>query len=143
MNRLRLLILAAELSLTYNIILLFSVSLNYDWVRSRAAGGGFDSFPMSIRIIYFFMAVFMGTLMFWVWDKRNGITTIHRFRFATFLALLFSISTVLQLISRSSDERWNAIPAAILAITFWVLRSKKISDKLVETSLWRLGESNP
>ena len=125
MNRMRSLILAAGLSITYNIILLLSVSLNYDWVRTRAAGGGFDSFPMSIRIIYFFMAVFMGALMYWLWDKRNGIITIRGYRFATVLSLLFSISTVMQLISRSSDERWNAIPAAILAITFWVLRNKK------------------
>lgn len=125
MNRMRSLILAAELSLAYNIILLFSVSLNYDWVRTRAAGGGFDSFPMSIRIIYFFMAAFMGALMFWLWDKRSGINTIREYGFATALAVLFSISTVMQLISRSSDERWNAIPAAILAITFWVLRNKK------------------
>ena len=125
MNRMRSLILAAELSLTYNIILLFSVSLNYDWVRTRAAGGGFDSFPMSIRIIYFFMAAFMGALMFWLWDKRSGINTIREYGFATALAVLFSISTVMQLISRSSDERWNAIPAAILATTFWALRNKK------------------
>ena len=125
MNRMRSLILAAELSLTYNIILLFSVSLNYDWVRTRAAGGGFDSFPMSIRIIYFFMAAFMGALMFWLWDKKSGINTIREYGFATALAVLFSISTVMQLISRSSDERWNAIPAAILAITFWALRNKK------------------
>ena len=125
MNRMRSLILAAELSLTYNIILLFSVSLNYDWVRTRAAGGGFDSFPMSIRIVYFFMAAFMGALMFWLWDKRSGINTIREYGFATALAVLFSISTVMQLISRSSDERWNAIPAAILAITFWALRNKK------------------
>ena len=125
MNRVRSLILAAGLSLTYNIILLFSVSMNYDWVRTRAAGGGFDSFPISIRIAYFFMAAFMGALMFWLWDKRNGINTIRGYRFATVLAVLFSISTVMQLISQSSDERWNAIPAAILAITFWVLRNKK------------------
>jgi uncharacterized membrane protein len=125
MNRARSLILAAGLSLTYNIILLFSVSMNYDWVRTRAAGGGFDSFPISIRIAYFFMAAFMGALMFWLWDKRNGINTIRGYRFATVLAVLFSISTVMQLISQSSDERWNAIPAAILAITFWVLRNKK------------------
>ena len=125
MNRVRSLILAAGLSLTYNIILLFSVSMNYDWVKTRAAGGGFDSFPMSIRIIYFFMAAFMGALMFWLWDKRSGINTIREYSFATALTVLFSISTVMQLISRSSDERWNAIPAAILAITFWVLRNKK------------------
>jgi uncharacterized membrane protein len=126
MMRLKVLILFAELSLAYNTILLLSVSLNSEWVRTRAAGGGFDSFPIGIRITYLFMAAFMGTLMFWVWDKRHGITTIREGRLATAFTLLFSISTVLQLISRSSDERWNAIPAAILAITFWALRNKKV-----------------
>jgi uncharacterized membrane protein len=126
MTRLKVPILFAELSLTYNIILLLSVSLNSEWVRTRAAGGGFDSFPIAIRITYFLMAVFMGALMFWVWDKRNGITAIREGRLATFLAVLFSISTAMQLISQSRDERWNAIPAALLAITFWALRNKKV-----------------
>jgi hypothetical protein len=126
MTRLKVLILFAELFLIYNTVLLLSVSLNSEWARTRAAGGGFDSFPMGIRIIYFSMATFMGAVMFWLWDKRHGITTIREGRLATAFTLLFSISTVLQLISRSSDERWNAIPAALLAITFWMLRSKRV-----------------
>jgi uncharacterized membrane protein len=123
MTRIRLLIFAAELSLLYNIVLLLSVTLNYEWATTRAAGGQFDSFPVSIRILYFFIAVFMGTLMFWVWDKREGINTLRSQRLSNALAILFSLSTFMQLISRSSDERWNAIPAIILAITFFQMRN--------------------
>jgi uncharacterized membrane protein len=117
------LIFAAELSLLYNIVLLLSVAMNYEWATTRAAGGQFDSFPISIRILYFFMAAFMGALMFWVWDKREGISTLRSQRFSNALAILFSLSTFMQLISRSSDERWNAIPAIILAITFYKIRN--------------------
>jgi len=123
------LIFAAELSLLYNIVLLLSVAMNFEWATTRAAGGQFDSFPISIRILYFFMAAFMGALIFWVWDKREGINTLRSQRFSNALAILFSLSTFMQLISRSSDERWNAIPAIILAITFYKIRnSNKCGD---------------
>ncbi len=121
MNRLRVLILAAEFSLVYNTYLLLSVSLNHEWARTRAAGGQFVTFPISIRILYFFMAILMGALMFWLWDKRNGLATTGAQRITGVLAAVFSISTIFQLISRSPDERWNAIPAFILAFTFFRL----------------------
>ena len=122
------LIPAALLSLFYNFVLLLAVSLNHEWVRTRAAGGQFDSFPIGIRILYFFMAVLMGALMFWLWDQRKGLVSVYGQRIAKFLTISFALSTVMQLISRSSDERWNAIPASILAITFWVLRKSKLNQ---------------
>jgi hypothetical protein len=67
----------------------------------------------------------MGALMFWVWDKRNGTISQRERAFSNVLAITFMISTVMQLISRSSDERWNAIPAAILALIFWRLPNSK------------------
>lgn len=118
MKRTQSLILAAELSLFYNLVLLFAVSLNHQWATTRAAGGQFDSFPTGIRILYFFMAVLMGVLLFWVWNKRNGITTFRERHLSRSIAIFFLISTFMQLISRSADERWNAIPAVILVITF-------------------------
>lgn len=111
--------LPAQISLVFNSILLLSVSLNYDWVRTRAAGGQFDDFPVFIRIIYFVMFVLMIMLMIWLWDIRNVSLTAQQVKFSRFLGILFSISTVFQLISRSPNERWNAIPAVILAITFF------------------------
>ena len=121
MNRFRVLILAAEFSLLYNTYLLLSVSSNNEWARTRAAGGQFVTFPISIRILYFFMAILMGALMFWLWDKRNGLATTGAQRITGVLAVVFSTSTIFQLISRSPDERWNAIPAFILAFTFFRL----------------------
>ena len=122
MNRLRVLVLAAESSLLYNIYLLLSVSLDHEWARTRAAGGQFVTFPISVRILYFLMAIFMGVLMSWLWGKRNGITTIGGQRITGVLVVVFSLSTIFQLISRSPDERWNAIPAFILAFTFFRLQ---------------------
>lgn len=92
-----------------------------EWVRTRAAGGQYETFPIGIRIVYFVMASFMGTLIFWLWDHRNQVLDAPSKRLARIFSYTFLISTALQLVSRSADERWNAIPASILAITFWVL----------------------
>ena len=127
MNRRALLLLAAGLSLLFNVGILLSVSLNYEWVRTRAAGGQYESFPMGIRILYFVMAALMGLLIYWLWDHRQGALQKRSRKLARILSYIFMISTVLQLISRSADERWNAIPASILATTFWVL-SRRGSD---------------
>ena len=121
MTRRALLLLAAELSLLFNVAILLSVSLNFEWVRTRAAGGQFESFPLGIRLIYFVMAALMGLLIYWLWNHRDGVLQRRSKRLARFLSYTFMVSTALQLISRSVDERWNAIPASILATTFWVL----------------------
>ena len=121
MNRLQYLIFASIASLLYNFTVLLGVTLNLEWVRTRAAGGQYESFPVAIRVIYFVMSSFMGTLIFWLWDHRNQILDGPSMRLAKIFSLTFAISTVFQLASRSADERWNAIPATILAITFWLL----------------------
>jgi hypothetical protein len=60
-------------------------------------------------------------LLIFLWDLVNGTITVARKKTARILALIFFISTFTQLISRSELERWNAIPALIIAYTFWVL----------------------
>ena len=124
MTKNRFLIPAAILALIFNIFILSSVTLNLDWVRTRAAGGQFDTFPTALRILYFVMALLTLFLVRWLWSQRNGVSTERNQKIARLLAILFTVSTCLQLISRSSDERWNAIPAIILAITFWRLGKK-------------------
>lgn len=126
MNRIRLLIWASFLSLFYNAVILFSVSMNMGWVATRAAGGQYETFPVGIRIIYFVMAILMGLLIFWLWVHRNGVQERTGKKFARILSYIFIVSTALQVISRSADERWNAIPASILAITFWVLSKRHL-----------------
>lgn len=111
----------AQLSLLVNSLILISVTLNLEWVRTRAVGGQFSDFPLLIRAIYFVMFVLMIALMIWLWDNSNNQLSSGGIRLSKFLAVLFSISTIFQLISRSPDERWNAIPAIILALTFFRL----------------------
>lgn len=114
----------AQVSLIINCVILFSVVLNLDWVRTRAAGGQFDDFPIVLRIIYFAMFILMITVMIWLWQNQNKLLSQHGIKFAKFFGVLFSISTLTQLVSRSPDERWNAIPAIILAITFFKLTKR-------------------
>jgi hypothetical protein len=110
--RIKYLLPAALLSLFYNFVILLSVTLNFEWVRTRAAGGQYESFPPTLRIIY---------LAVWLWDHKDQKLDAGSRRLAKILSVTFLISTVFQLISRSPDERWNAIPAFILAITFFTM----------------------
>jgi uncharacterized membrane protein (DUF485 family) len=118
------LIYASILALSYNFLILISVALNQGWVRTRAAGGQYETFPITIRVIYFLMAIFMATLMFWLWDNRNRSLNSQSKRLARILGYTFIVSTFLQIISQSPDERWNAIPAIVLAVTFLMMGIK-------------------
>jgi uncharacterized integral membrane protein len=111
------LLIAVILSLIFNIVILVLVVLNNDWVRTRAAGGQFTDFPLVIRFIYFIMALLTISFLVWLWRVRDKALTQSQQKFAKYVRYLFFVSTVFQLISRSPDERWNAIPAIIIAIT--------------------------
>ena len=119
------LIYASLLALIYNFVILISVALNQEWVRTRAAGGQYETFPITIRVIYFLMSIFMATLMLWLWDHRNQSLNPQSRRLARILGYTFVVSTFLQIISQSPDERWNAIPALVLAVTFLMMGFKK------------------
>lgn len=106
------------ISLAYNVAILLSVTLNLDWVRTRAAGGQYTTFPIGIRFTYLLMAGFMVFLIGMLWNHRNGPMDESRPKVTRIIGYTFITSTFFQLISRSSDERWNGIPAAILAVTF-------------------------
>ena len=118
------LIPASIASLVYNFVLLLSVTLNLEWSKTRAAGGQFESFPVFLRILYFFMAVMMAAIAFWIWNIRKQSLNERSKRISKLACVIFSLSTIIQLISQSADERWNAIPALILAVTFFAIARK-------------------
>lgn len=121
MRRIRILILLAQLALLYNAALLISVALNLDWAKIRAAGGQFDSFPLTLRILYFATAIGMVFLMRFLWRYHESPLSGASLRVARLLAYLFVLSTLTQLISRSPAERFNAIPALIISLAFFLL----------------------
>lgn len=118
MKNFKTLVWAAELSLFYNVIILISVALNLDWVRTRAAGGQFETFPSTVRWLYFLMTLTMLYLMPLLWTSRDKNLPAKDAKLARLISYAFFISTFFQLISKSMDERWNAIPALIIAFAF-------------------------
>lgn len=111
--------LFARTGLLYNAVILVAVALNAEWVRTRAAGGGFTQFPTSIRVIYALQACLMLALA-WYLTKTTR-------KWSLVWAGVFTVSTFMQLVSRSPDERWNAIPAIVIAAAFYVrARSERV-----------------
>ena len=130
MKALKVLIPLSLISLIYNIVILLSVTLNLDWVRTRAAGGQYTTFPIGIRFVDFLMAIFMVFLMGMLWKHREmpmdekGPTVTRVIGYTFFISMFFQIA------SRSMDERWNAIPAGILAVTFiFISRREQLRRK--------------
>lgn len=120
------LVFAAELSLFYNVIILISVALNLDWVRTRAAGGQFETFPGTVRWLYFLMTLTMLYLMPLLWSNRDKNLPAKDAKLARLISYAFFVSTLFQLVSKSMDERWNAIPALIIAFAFMQLSKPRI-----------------
>lgn len=118
MKPLKILIPLAIISLAYNVALLFSVTLNLDWAKTRAAGGQYTEFPIGVRFVDFLMALFMCFLIKMLWEHREKPMDEKGPTVTRIIGYTFFISMFFQVVSRSANERFNAIPAAILAVTF-------------------------
>ena len=102
------------LSLGWNVYLVAGVIFNQSYALTRAAGGQFSSFPTGIRFAYLATLAILvyQVLLFFTRVKRP--TWIYRVFFYLGIA-----SFLVNAISRSSNERWNAIPAALIAYGFY------------------------
>ena len=129
MKALKVLIPLSLISLIYNAAILFSVTLNLDWVRTRAAGGQYKTFPIGIRFVDFLMGIFMLFLFSMLWSYRDRPMDDKGPLVTRIIGYTFFVSMFFQIASRSSDERWNAIPAAILAITFIAISRREQARK--------------
>jgi len=76
---------------------------------------------MTLLMVLLFIKVFL-------WIRRD--ISLNEKRAAKILSWIFLVSTLLQLISRSPSERWNAIPASILAVTFYKISRSAEGGKL-------------
>ena len=112
------------LPFAWNAFLLIGVVLNLDFVHTRAAGGQFIEFPTEIRVVYFLQ---LALVIYQVWIfklifhsdpvKPNWIPKL--FFTLGILGILANAA------SRSANERWNVIPAAIITWSFWYFGVKK------------------
>jgi hypothetical protein len=109
--------LVTSVSLLWNIYLVVGVINNSPYALTRAAGGQFETFPIGIRLAY------VVTLMILLFQSlvllRNNY--VPRWVLNAFL-VLGVLSVIVNAISRSSAERWNAIPAAVIAYAVFIRR---------------------
>jgi len=112
----------AEISLAIDFVITTSVVLNLSWVRTWAAGGQYETFPTSVRLVYIFQALFALAVARLAWKIRNGVTSEGDSKFALVVICIYAISIFSQLVSKSSHERLNAIPAALIVWGFLTLR---------------------
>jgi hypothetical protein len=124
LDRNRLVFSAVLLSFAWNIFLLLGVILNVEFVHSRAAGGQFTDFPAAIRVVYVMQLTLVAyqVLIF----KRIFYTEPIKLKWLPKLFFIVGIiGILLNAASRSSNERWNVIPAGIITWAFWYYGVKK------------------
>ena len=101
-------------SLVWNIYLVVGVILNQSYALTRAAGGQYESFPMGIRVAY------LVTLAIVIYQALIFFTKVKRPAWIYKVFFFLGIASFLvNAISRSTNERWNAIPAAVIAFAFY------------------------
>ncbi len=106
------------LSFAWNIFLLVGVILNLEIAKSRAAGGQFTEFPAIVRVIYLLQ---LALVLYQVWIFKE-IFHAKPIRLKLLPKIFFMVGItgiLLNAVSRSSNERWNVIPAAVITWAFW------------------------
>lgn len=102
------------LAFAWNLYLVIGVIANQNYAVTRAAGGQFDSFPAGIRVAYLLnLAIVIYQALILLWDLKHPrlVTRI--------LFILGSLSVLVNAFSQSPAERWNAIPAGLIAYAFY------------------------
>lgn len=108
---------ATGISLLWNIYLVVGVITNSSYALTRAAGGQYETFPMGIRVAY------VVTLLILFYQSLLLLGNLQSPRWILSAMLVMgAISVLVNAISRSADERWNAIPAAIIAAAVYLKR---------------------
>lgn len=105
-------------SMAWNLALVLGVVFNKSFALTRAAGGQYENFPTAIRVAYVVTASLL------IWQYRTllnlwGHRSVNPTWFPRLFLIISLISALVNAISRSSAERWNAIPALIIAYGFW------------------------
>ena len=112
------------LSFAWNAFLLIGVVLNIGFVHTRAAGGQFIEFPTEIRVVYFLQLALV-IYQVWIFKLIFHADPVRPNWIPKLFFTLGILGILLNAASRSSNERWNVIPAAIITWSFWYYGVKK------------------
>ena len=111
----------------WNLTLVLGVVFNQEYALTRAAGGQFEDFSMGIRLSYILTTALL------VWQYRTLLNIwadkpLHPRWLPRLFLVINLFSALVNAISQSANERWNAIPALILAYGFWSARKTTSSS---------------
>lgn len=111
------------LSLLWTLYLTTSVALNFLSVAPRVAGGELHSFSGALRFTYGVQALVVLFQLFFVVQlfKRRGVWSGTSYLLARIFLILSGLSAAVNLMSRNPLERWNAIPALVIAYAYFDL----------------------
>lgn len=112
------------LSFAWNLFLLVGVVLDLHFVETRAAGGQFTEFPAGVRVIYLLQSALV-VYQAWIFRKIYYSESIRVKWLPKFFLFVGVLGILLNSASRSSNERWNVIPAAVITWAFWSYGVKK------------------
>ncbi len=112
------------LSFAWNAFLLIGVVLNLGFVHTRAAGGQFIEFPTEIRVVYFLQLALV-IYQVWIFKLIFHSDSVKPNWIPKLFFTLGILGILANAASRSSNERWNVIPAAIITWSFWYYGVKK------------------
>lgn len=113
----------------WNFILVVSAALGFVWVLPRVAGGQLEEMPLSLRIVYGVFSVVSIAVAWLGWRmwRDGGAVGARIKRYSLGVIVLYSVSTVVNALSQSELERWNAVAAFVVVVATWVLRQTRIA----------------
>lgn len=123
-------LLATWASLAWACLLTGLAAIGNAWVLDRVSGGFFagEVMPEWLRVIYGAMTLLMLGVARLAWLLAINDVTPRQRRLSRLVILVFVLSAVVNAISRSAPERWNALGAAITVIGFVILRRRPMSE---------------
>ena len=112
------------LSFVWNVFLLLGVVLNLGFVHTRAAGGQFTDFPTGIRVAYVLQLALVAYQV-WIFKLIFHSDPVKPNWIPKLFFTLGILGILANAASRSANERWNVIPAAIITWSFWYYGIKR------------------
>ena len=112
------------LSFAWNLFLLIGVIFNLEFVQTRAAGGQFTDFPAGVRVIYLIQSALV-IYQVWIFKQIFHAEPISMKWLPKLFVIVGIIGILVNAVSRSSNERWNVIPAGIITWAFWYYGVKR------------------
>ena len=117
------LLFAALVSLVWNLYLVVSATFNSTSILPRVAGGQFDSIPVFLRVMFGIQSLLIIYQLYFVVRlyQRGGAWSKNSYLLTRVFLVLTGVSAIMNFVSRSSQERWNTIPAVLIALAYYLL----------------------